>query len=232
MKTVVLIPYRADHGYRDTLWNYLEKYYWGTLPYPVAVGMHRTGPFNRSTAINHAAASTDWDVAVIADADTWVPAPQLAVAIRTAADTNTLTAAFDSVVELSQPRTADLLANPTYPLTADVLASTYGVDRVRTADIETQSSMLAISRPLWDNVGGFDEKFVGWGGEDNAFWKAAAILGGQPHRIHGPAFHLWHPPATTREHRRTDPGYRANLIRWSHYSAASTEKHLRWIQQQ
>lgn len=232
MKTVVLLPYRQDNGYRDTLWNYLETFYWGTLPYPIVIGEHTDGQFNRSAAINRAASLTDWDVAVIADADTWVPAPQLAVAVKTAADTDTLTAAFDSVVELSQPRTADLLEHPTYPLTADILASTYGIDRVRTRDIETQSSMLAISRTLWDRIGGFDEKFVGWGGEDNAFWKAAHILGGEPHRVHGPAFHLWHPPACTRDYRRTDPGYRANLIRWSHYNTAENENHIRWIQQQ
>jgi hypothetical protein len=217
MSTIVIVPYRADGGHRDRLWQHLRRHYWSRLPYRIAMGEHTVGPFNRSAAINRAAAGR-WDFAVIADSDTWVPAHQLAAAIGAASQTGRLTAAFSSVVEIDAPCTEALL---------DGAATTrsFGIDRIRTNDLETQSSMLAVPRPLWDAIGGFDEKFVGWGGEDNAYWRAATILGGRPNRIDGYAYHLWHPTADKR-----GPGYQANLRRWRSYRQATTPMQLRRIQ--
>jgi predicted glycosyltransferase involved in capsule biosynthesis len=41
-------------------------------------------------------------------------------------------------------------------------------------------------------VGGFDERFRGWGWEDRAFFIACDTLCGHD-RISGPVRHLWHP---------------------------------------
>lgn len=50
---------------------------------------------------------------------------------------------------------------------------------------------IAITREAFDAIGGMDESFVGWGGEDNEFWERAATR-----RVwrHGflPLVHLWH----------------------------------------
>ncbi len=50
---------------------------------------------------------------------------------------------------------------------------------------------LAVERQAFCEIGGFDESFVGWGGEDNEFWERAALL-----RLHPfgflPFVHLWH----------------------------------------
>lgn len=214
--TLVIVPYRADGGHRDRIWRHLQDHYWGGLPYRIVVGSHDGGPFNRSAAIN-AAAAQPWEVAVIADADTWVPPAHLAEAVTTARRTGRLTAAFTAVIELDRPCTKAVLDG-------HVELTTLGVNRVRTAPLETQSSMLAIPRPLWDTIGGFDPRFVGWGGEDNAFWKAATLLGGQPHRIDGPAFHLWHP---TTVRATSGPQYQANHSLWRCYARARTVPQLR-----
>lgn len=224
MKTVALIPFRADLGHRDRLWDHLKTNYWSDLPYPVIVGHHDEGPFNRSKAVNTAARSAgDWDVAIIADSDTWVPIPQLTEAVRMAGAIKRLVAAFTAVVELDGRCTGQILSGQ-----LDFL--TLGVDCVRSADLATQSSMIAVPRELWNNIGGFDEKFCGWGGEDNAFWRAATILGGRPQRIDGYAYHLWHQPAITTSKRSSDPGYRQNLVRWNRYRTARSEQSLRQVQ--
>lgn len=57
------------------------------------------------------------------------------------------------------------------------------------------SSVVAVPRGLWDAVGGFDETFVGWGFEDNAFAVACETFGGPIEHIKGEAWHLFHPPA-------------------------------------
>ena len=52
---------------------------------------------------------------------------------------------------------------------------------------------LAITRETFYAVGGFDESFVGWGGEDNEFWERA-----QTRKVwsfgYMPIVHLWHEP--------------------------------------
>lgn len=54
------------------------------------------------------------------------------------------------------------------------------------------SCCIAIPRKAWDLLGGFDERFRGWGFEDMAFQSAACALAGAE-RVEGDVFHLWHP---------------------------------------
>lgn len=212
--TVVAVPYRPQ-PWRDELWNHLKTRYWPRTGLTPIVGEHTDGPFNRSQAIN-TALTGPWEVAVIADSDTWVPEPQLREAIKTARRTETLCSALTSVVELSEDCTRAILSG-------DMDFLDIGVDKIRSRELETQSSMIVVPRTLWDAVGGMDERFTGWGGEDNAFWRACALIGGKPHRIHGHAYHLWHPTAKNP----TDPTYRANLRLWRKYETCRTPNQIK-----
>jgi hypothetical protein len=51
---------------------------------------------------------------------------------------------------------------------------------------------VAITRNGYERIGGLDESFVGWGGEDNEFWERAQTLNVWPY-AHLPLVHLWHP---------------------------------------
>lgn len=217
MKPVILVPYRGDNGgRRDQLWDYTRKWLANTVGWDVIVGASPNGPFNRSAAINQAAAA-DWDVAIVHDADTIVPAHQLEAAVDTATHTGRLTFAFTTVMELNRTCTDHVLA------AGSIDFDHLGVDLIRTEPLATQSSAVVITRPLWNRIGGFDEKFVGWSAEDNAFCRAATIIGGEPQRIGGHAFHLWHP------HGRppgSDPNYIRNQRRWRQYQSARTPSQI------
>lgn len=52
---------------------------------------------------------------------------------------------------------------------------------------------VAITRAAYERIGGFDESFVGWGGEDNEFWERAQTLRVWPY-AYMPIVHLWHAP--------------------------------------
>jgi hypothetical protein len=50
---------------------------------------------------------------------------------------------------------------------------------------------VAIGREAFTRIGGMDESFVGWGGEDNEFWERAQTLRVWPY-AYLPIVHLWH----------------------------------------
>jgi hypothetical protein len=57
---------------------------------------------------------------------------------------------------------------------------------------------IAISREAFSAIGGFDEGFVDWGGEDDEFFDRCGAIG---HCRSGflPFVHLWHPPQPDRK---------------------------------
>lgn len=184
----VLVPRRPDDGHRDRLWNYVRAWWRTEFPeWPVITGYDtRHGPFNRAEAINSAAANAGpaWDVAIVADGDT-VPDPRLVrLAVDFARQTGRYCFPHTRWRGLSQAGTEMILrgraAGSWRPWVVETLH-------------RTASSCLAVPRTLWDEVGGFDEGFVGWGGEDVAFSLACWTLrGGKIDRLGGDVYHLWH----------------------------------------
>lgn len=232
LRTVILVPYRSNGEHRDQLWNFTRRWMEQNHPdCPVYVGASPDGPFNRSAAINDAARQAgDWDVAVICDSDTVVPPAQFEKAVRDAHRTGRLVSALTKVVELSRMSTDRLLGDNQ----ADIFS--LPKKRTRRKDDMTQSSVIAVPRALWDGIGGFDEGFSGWGCEDNAFWIAATLLGGEgrggpvggkPLRVEGAAYHLWHEKASRV--KLLDPIFRANFFRLRHYKKAKTPDQLEWL---
>lgn len=53
---------------------------------------------------------------------------------------------------------------------------------------------VAVVRDAYFAVGGFDEEFIGWGGEDNEFWERASVRGEVNQFGYLPFLHLWHAP--------------------------------------
>jgi len=67
---------------------------------------------------------------------------------------------------------------------------------------------VAITREGFDRIGGMDESFIGWGGEDNEFWERAQTL-----RVWRyadlPSWHLWHGPQPDKGSRTPVEKYAA-----------------------
>ncbi|MBV8516504.1 MAG: hypothetical protein JO197_03780 [Acidobacteria bacterium] len=60
---------------------------------------------------------------------------------------------------------------------------------------------VAATTAAYRAIGGFDEEFVGWGGEDNEFWERAEEHGGVYAFGYLPIVHLWHRPQKGKETR-------------------------------
>ncbi|MEA2236543.1 MAG: hypothetical protein QOC81_1267 [Thermoanaerobaculia bacterium] len=53
---------------------------------------------------------------------------------------------------------------------------------------------IVARRDAYDAIGGFDESYIGWGGEDNDFADRADVVGGVYRFGYMPMLHLEHPP--------------------------------------
>lgn len=213
MNVVILVPRRAGVEERDRLWAFARTWWENDHPdWPIIEGHHDVGPFNRSTAINRAAANAgDWDVAVIIDADVLCDPHAVRAAVDIAASTGAMTLAGDERVMLSRQGTQK------------IIAGFEGNWRVRGIQERVYtdhcSCCVAVSRELWDQVGGFDEMFSGWGWEDIAFRVACETLSAKPMvKLSSAMFHLWH--TTSHENNPREATYKANCARGERYKAA------------
>lgn len=215
-RVVVLVPRRAGNEPRDATWAFVRGRWQAEHPsWGLFEGHHDLGPFNRSAAINRAAGMADWeqpapwDVAVIIDADVLCDPERVRQGVAAALETGRMVLPFDVRRDLS-PQGSQLVQRG--------YAGDWGryVHRTYT---EMVSSVVIVTRQLWNDVQGFDETFVGWGFEDNAFAAACETFSGQPLlRIPGELWHLWHP--TAPEGKRGTATHQRNQLRARRYLEA------------
>lgn len=212
VKVVTLVPRRAGDPHRDRLWEFCRSWWQADHPdWPIVEGHHDTGPFNRSAALNQAARG-DWDVAVVIDADIIANPTAAATAVDIAHGTGRLVISHHDRVMLNRRGTDQVLDGYRGPWRVKAMVETVYTDSV--------SCCLAIPRQAWDAVGGFDERFAGWGYEDSAFHIAVETLTGSTAvRLASELFHLWH--ATSSEASKASPTCVANRSRLERYQAAA-----------
>jgi hypothetical protein len=231
VKAVILVPRRDDNGPRDELWNFCRAWWEREMSHlPIIEGYHTDGLFNRSAAVNRAATiAGDWDVAVIIDSDVICNPERVREAIDRAHAVNAMVLPHTVRYDLSprasaQLRSADpgaMFQIPGRP--ADVMWMRRNVKHTYSADNghPSVSSVVVVPRRLWDDVGGFDEAFRGWGYEDTAFAAACETFGGLE-RMPGEVWHFWHP--TAKEGKRGTPSWSANAARGQAYRTAIGDK--------
>jgi hypothetical protein len=199
-RVVILVPWRTDNGHRERLWG-LAKARWQALfpDWPIYEGAPPPGEWNRSAALNDAAKRAGkWDMALVIDADVILSRSQVARAVETAEALGKVTWAFRQWGELTQDATERLLASPDEAMVPELDPKPEDVKKVNPI---AWSNCFAVPRKVWDALGGFDERFVGWGGEDTAFAAAVQGLHGWE-RIEGTSWNLWHEPSGRKPRTR------------------------------
>lgn len=207
MDVVALVPRRPE-PWRDQLWRYARRLFKAQVDWPIVEGLSIDGPFNRSRALNEAAERAgDWDVALILDADTVPDFANVTQAVERARASGSLICAQTVFRSLTRESTKAVLAGK-----CELHSAAKRWDYP-----QPKSSCLAISRQTWQMVGGFDERFRGWGFEDSSFFHACQALAGVE-RLEGVAHHLWHPRSPEKWPALDE--YQANEALGARYKAA------------
>jgi hypothetical protein len=210
-RVVLLVPRREGFAQRDELWAWCRPWWQEHFPeWPLFEGHHTVGLFNRSAALNLAAAAAgEWDVAVIIDADVICDPEHVREAVRIAADQGRMVVPFTVRHNLDARGSRKVMAGYDGPWERYIAQNYY----------DQHSSVVAVPRNVWQTVGGFDERFAGWGMEDTAFACAVTTLVGPLVHMEGEAWHLWHPSAP--EGHRGTPSANANRARGARYQQAA-----------
>lgn len=197
---VICMPWR-DSGDR---WRQQAKewclQYWQEADLQVVEGNGNS----RSAMCNDAAKiaiESGANVLIFADADTWGPISQITDAIRAAVETGQLVHAFTSYTKLDSSQTQRATRTEPSRVRPERLTRTA---RSKGGHV---SGLTVVPVELWKRLGGFDERFVGWGFEDQAFHLAAEVLADGTQRIEGQAIHWYHrgDPTKNRTVQPNDP---------------------------
>jgi hypothetical protein len=185
MNIAVCVPHRPSHPDRIANFGRVREA-WDEMDIPVYTG-DCDGDWKRAHAVNAACAqATDADVLLISDSDILLgdPAGQTLAACEAALKHNAYTVAFTTLAYL------------------DAEGKQFWEQTL------IWGGVFAIPRPLYDEVGGFDERFQGYGSEDKGFLACASTLGGTKQRMPGHAYHLDHPEDPLRTSEATKRGNR------------------------
>lgn len=154
----VLIPWRSVEPARVRAWHHLRPQ-WEKLGVELCVADDGlSGPFSVSRAINRARAMATGDTLVVYGADHVPPDEARLDWIDKRLAAHPWTAVYASVRIFSDYGTA-LICRGADP--ADCVGWTW-------TTIAMCTGILAMRADVFDDIGGWDERFVGWGAEDSA----------------------------------------------------------------
>ncbi|MDP2324508.1 MAG: galactosyltransferase-related protein, partial [Gammaproteobacteria bacterium] len=144
-------------------------------------------PYSRSWAFNRGAEEARGRVVVLHDNDILAPAGYAAEIVRLAVEGFEAMRLMRFLFCLAQEATAEILRSPG---SATRLLRNSSPEAIRQ---NCHGGTIAVTREAYFRIGGHDEGFVGWGGEDNEFFDRCRLL-----RFHPwgylPFVHLWHCP--------------------------------------
>lgn len=215
MKTTVsvIIPYRSDNGgRRDKILDYVVARWEALFPaYEIIVSDDDSGclAYNKARAINNAVARAKGSILVIADADVIFDQSTIEQAVGLVKSGKAKWMIPFTICErLDEKSTVCILkGNPDDPLPVEY--------DVCSGPSHGPGAINILPRAAWDMIGGYDENFIGWGFEDNAFELILNELWGKAQRLPDTIHHLSHPRAVSAA--RNSPFRIANERRFKVY---------------
>lgn len=188
MSLAVLIPYRPDTPERvDIQATTAALWRWQGVE-PIYADDGLTGLFSYARAANRARAKTDAEYLLIYNTDALPLSMESLERIeKLLASGVPWTAVFTGQQRFTQMQT-DRLIDGEDPFHVGPAEGDLAMGR---------EALPAVRADVWDDLGGMDERFVGWGPEDFAFHRALKLIypDGCDEPAEGLFQSLWHPDA-------------------------------------
>lgn len=210
----VLIPWRSDDPDRVRAWDF-NRPRWDSLDVQLCVAddNRSEGPFSVARAVNRARKMAAGDILAVFGADHIPPDPARLGWIADRLQEHPWTMVYSATRIFSREGTARALAG----LPLDVAAC------MGSTHIAMCEGIVALRAQVWDDVGGFDERFEGWGSEDSAFKVVLhALYPAGRTDGNGEAWALWH-----TDRHGTAEMTAANIARCTEYETAAREGRMR-----
>ena len=188
MTVDVIIPWR-DTGceYRKKSLEFIFNLY--SKNFSVTLSDSPGKEFNRAAARNSGVFASKADIVVVTDADLFVPVSQISRAISEASKQSAQIRPFSEFGHMGEMATRYFMDSGPY---TEITKDQFETLSVLWPGIH--GGTFVMRRDLWLKVGGMDENFVGWGGEDNAFnIRCQSRLGSSLTVLDGYALHMFHP---------------------------------------
>lgn len=195
MTVSIVVPVSLDGAERTRNWAWLRDRYrrehpdWELVEHPDP----GSGGWSKGRAVNAGVRIASGDTLVVADADVFLRPEDLTAAVDAIDDATEWVVPHGLVYRLKDWITAELTSGaiwhelPTYDRKGRYLAR-------RPYEGPAGGGIVVVTRRAFEHVGGIDERFIGWGGEDVSFARALHTLVGPWTRLGAPLWHLWHQP--------------------------------------
>jgi len=173
---------------------------------PDHIVVDNPGPFNKAWGLNVGYRVSRGQVLVMTDSDMLIERTDIERAILAAQKSIDLVRPFQKLIDLSEIQTQHYFQSgqlPGHPGPGEGYNRAYRGEQLCLA-----GGVFVTTRAFYERVGGFDERFCGWGGEDDAFSiKVQRMTNRSVVARHATAWHLWHPRANHLE----DSTYHRNV---------------------
>ena len=184
------------------------------------------GSFNKSWGMNVAYKHSTGEILVIIDGDIIVLKDDLQRAINACEKELDAVRPYGQLIDMTLEETENYLQSGDLP---DAPKKAHGYDRAHADEsLCMAGGIFVLRRDYFEYVGGMDERFSGWGGEDDAMSiKLQALSSKVAIAKNAVAWHLWHPRQDCYRH----DGYQQNLRLLKQYKSIGKDDLLLLCQQ-
>jgi len=203
-KISLIIPFSSDNPIRRKNFEWLLKYWSHELPgAEIVIGKTDSKVFCKGHALNDAVRRSSGEVLVILDADAYLPGHIIhkcsdKILRELRHGNNVWYVPYRRLYRLTRRASRYVLNSPPshpFRIPHPVPERFVVPDTSMTVKYGYRygAMIMIIPRVAYDILEGFDERFIGWGGEDVSFLRAMNTLFGKYKTLNEDIFHLWHP---------------------------------------